>query len=295
MDAQANLVEDAARNLGKPMAIDATHDFGTVILYESSGVVEATFPFADMVTRNAVRGFKARFDKTRKSWRIDPHYARCGTADIVGAIRAALVEAAPQSWRDSLPALGGLVATTRDFEIKAAEGGIRLALPPGHVHEWTLKNSIKGPEKVGNSWFIQAIYCDDGPVKNVIRDVMRDDMKALSAAVDYLAGFRFSGKLDLTQGEPEAIGLAVGSVIFANPAFMRKADPILEPERITEYVLEVASMERDEDDKVAVTLRVVHGQECWKALRVRYARPPEKRSKPLDVGHLWGKWVKRRS
>lgn len=276
------------------MAIDATHDFGTVRLYESSGIVMASFPFGDMVTRNVVKGFKARLDKPRKAWRIDPHYAKCETSEIVAAVRSALVEAAPQVWRDALPALGGLVTTTRNYEMKAAEGGIRLSLPPGHVHDWTLKNAVKGPEKDGNSWLIPAIYCDDGPIKNVIRDVIRDDMKALATAIDYLGGFTFSGKLDLTDGEAEAIGLAVGQRVFANPSFLRKADPIIGPEPVTEYVLQVASLEAV-DDKVAASLKVVHGQDAWKALRARYAKAVEARSMPLDMRHLWGKWVKRRS
>ena len=275
------------------MAIEATYDFGTVRLYESSGVIEASFPFGDTVTRDVVKSFRARFDKPRKAWRIDPHYAKRETGEIVHAIRSALIESAPQPWKDSLPALGGLVTTTRNFEMKAGEGGIRIVLPAGHVHEWTLKNAVKGPEKEGNSWLIRAVYCDDGPIKNVIRDVIRDDMKALAAAIDYLGGFSLSGSLDLTESEVLALGLVKGAKVFANPSFMRKADPIIGPEPVTEYVLEVLSTSQA-DDKVAVTLKVVHGADAWKALRARYAKPLDARTMPLDVRHLWGKWVRRR-
>jgi len=277
------------------MPVLATHDYGTVRLFEANGIVEAYFPKSDLVTRAVVKSLRGFFDGSRRAWRVTPRIARKETGDIVVAIREALEKDAPEAWMKALPTLGRICATTRRFHIKLAEGGMRLELPPGHKHEWTLKNKVEGADKDGPTWLVPARHCADSLVKGVITDVIRDDRKVLSDAVDYLDGFAFEGGLDLTPGEAGAIGLIPGNVVFADPSFIRAADPDLGQEPVHEYALAVRSYKEDpEGERTTVRLAVVTGQDGWAALRARFSSPQGVRSPSLDVRHVKGKWARKR-
>ncbi len=77
----------------------------------------------------------------------------------------------------ALPVLAKIAATTRRFDIKLGEGGMRVELPPGHKHEWTLKNKVEGASKDGPTWLVPAQNCADKTVKGIINDVILDDRK----------------------------------------------------------------------------------------------------------------------
>lgn len=175
---------------------------------------------------------------------------------------------------------------------------MRVELPPGHKHDWTLKN-VQGASKDGASWLVPAQFCAEKVVKGVINDVMLDDRKALAEAIDYLDGFVFSGDLDLTPGEAETLGLAAGGVVFSDPSFVRTADPGLGPEPLYEYPFKVRSFdvvrsEETGDERYSAKLSVLCGNAGWTALRTRFCSPMDARTLPLDGRHVKGKWVRRR-
>ncbi len=277
------------------MPVLATHDYGTVRLFEDGDIVEAYFPKADLVTRGVVKSMRGYFDGNRKAWRVNPRNARRATGDIVVAIREALERAAPEPWMKALPVLAKIAATTRRFDIKLGEGGMRVELPPGHKHEWTLKNKVEGASKDGPTWLVPAQNCADKTVKGIINDVILDDRKVLADAVDYLGGFAFQGDLDLEDGEEGLIGLIPGTVVFADRSFLLKADPDLTAEPLHEYALLVRSFARDAaGERATARLAVLSGPDGWTALRTRFATSRSIRSRSLDVRHVKGKWVRKR-
>jgi hypothetical protein len=279
------------------MAVIPNHDFGTVRLFEVGDIVEAYFPKDDTVTRGVVKGMRGFFDANRRAWRVTPKNARMETGEIITAFRTALEKAAPEKWMLALPKLLSIAVTTKRYTLKLGEGGMRVELPPGHQHEYTLKHDISGAFKDGPVWLVPASICANKTVKGVIIDVVEDDRRALSDALDYLEGFVFSGQLDIVHDEIGDIGLIPRSVVFADPSFIRKADANIGPEPLHEYPLEVLAFGRAQDQPDGPyqgRFRVLTGDEAHFALRTRFAKPVSVRTKPLDNCHVAGKWSRRR-
>lgn len=276
------------------MPVLPTYDYGTVRLFEANGIIEAHFPKNDATTRQVVKGMKGFFDGNRRAWRVTPRIARLETGDIVVAIRQALERTAPEPWMQALPMLTKLAATTRRFHIKLGEGGMRVELPPGHKHEYTLKASVPDAIKDGPTWLVPAASCADKVVKSIINDVILDDRKLLGECIDYLEGFVFTGDLDLSDGEEGALGLIPGATAFADPSFLRAADPTLTAEPLHEYPFKVVSFARD-DERARTTLAVMTGNAGWAALRERFAGSASVRTALLDSRHVKGKWSRRRA
>ena len=177
--------------------------------------------------------------------------------------------------------------------LKLGEGGMRVELPQGHLHEYTLKEEVSGAYRDGAAWLLPAAICANKTVKGVILDVVEDDRKLLADAIDYLDGFVFSGDLDLVPEEVGEIGLVPGATVFADPSFIRKADPNIGPEPLHEYPLRVLGYQYG-DEGCSARLEVLAGEDGWKALGARYGRAQSTRTKPLDVTHVAGKWTRRR-
>lgn len=275
------------------MPILANHDFGTVRLFVVGDIVEAYFPKDDAASRGVVRGMRGFFDGRRRAWRVDPRNARMSTEAIVEGFRKALVKSAPEKWIQALPRLSTIAATTRNFTLKMGEGGMRVQLPPGHQHEYTLAHDVAGAFKDGQVWLLPAQICANKVVKKIILDVVEDDRLALAAAIDYLDGFVFTGELDVVPDEIGQIGLAAGGIVFADPSFVRLADQNIGVEPLHEYPMRVAGLEPSREGWSA-RLAVLAGEAGWRALGTRYAKPREGRSKALDGTHLSGRWVRRR-
>jgi hypothetical protein len=276
------------------MSVLPNHDFGTVQLFVVGDNVVAYFPKGDAASRGLVRGMRGTFDGARMAWRVDPKNARMDTGQIVASFRRALVEAAPEKWLMALPRLSTLAATTRRFTMKLGEGGMRLQLPQGHAHEYTLKEEVAGAFLDGRVWLLPAAICANKTVKGIILDVVEDDRRALSDAIDYLEGFVFSGELVLVPEEAGEIGLIPGATVFADPSFIRKADANIGLEPLHEYPLRVLEVREGESSHHA-KLEVLTGEEGWRALGARYGKGLAVRSKPLDVTHLYGRWSRRRA
>lgn len=268
------------------------HDLGTVRIFEVGGVLEVYFGRGDTHTRDLVKSLKGRFDGSRKSWRIDPKYARRSTEEIVEHMTEELLAQAPGPWRNALPTLRSLAPTTRRFAISFGAGGVRLEFPSGHKHEYTLKKTSVRVEPDGRSWLVPAASCADPAIKAVIKDAIADDQTALARHLDYLENFVISGDLSLVEGERESLGLTPGGIAFADPSFVRKVDPGIPPEPLHEYPLRVLSLEPS-GDVVKARLGFVVGTDAWNALRARL-NPTRPRAPALDMRHVSGKWSRRR-
>lgn len=267
----------------------ALHDFGTVRAFETDEVVEVSFPRSDQATKALLKSLKGRWDPNRRAWIVVPRFARCDLADIAPRIEAALLESAPPAWRTAVQTLSKIRAVTLRYAISVGAGGVRLELPRGHRHEYLLRKH-EGVERDGNSWLIPSVFCADDSIKKALRDAIQDDRAALSKAIDYLEGFSLSGELDLAQGEEAGLGLVPGSVCFADPSFVKKADPSLPSEPVRFYPLEVVSFARD-GFEARTKLNFVCGDRGWAALRKRLG---EDAPSPLDVRHVKGEWVRKR-
>lgn len=280
------------------MPVPPTYDFGTVRLFEANGIIEAYFPKEDAATRQVVKDMKGFFDGKRRAWRVTPRIAKRETGEIVIAIREALERAAPEAWLKALPTLAKLAATTKRFSLKVGEGGVRVELPPGYKHEWTLKSKVRGASKDGPTWLVPAAFCSAPEVKAMLTDVVLDDKQALSDSIDYLQGFVFSGDLDLADDEAGALGLVPGGMCFADPSFVLATDANLGKEPVLEYPLlcrEYAEVGgQDGSSRRSLKFSVITGKEGWTALRTRFSSSMSTRSATLDVRHVKGRWVRRR-
>ena len=263
----------------------AVHDFGTVRAFETNGLLELSFQRGDAATMAVAKSFRGRWDPNRKVWRIDPKSTNVTIEAIVDAIRAAILETAPEPWRKALPGLVRASTVTRRFGLMMGAGGTRLRVPNGHNLEYALKK-IQGAVKEGQEWIIPATFCADQDVKKVINDLRREDKTALGKMIDFMDGFGLAGKLNLVEGEAEAIGIAKGEAIYALPSFVRKADASIEPESLIEYPMRVVSA-KPCDVGLEVLLAFVTGVDAWQSLTTRYGIPSEARSPALDSRHVW--------
>lgn len=269
------------------------HDFATVRLYDMGDYLEVFFTRGDLTTRDIVKGHRGRWDRNRRCWRVDGKWAGAPLPDIVEKIRQGILDAAPKGWRDIVPKMGSMCSVTRKYGIRFGEGGVRLELPRGHKHDWTLKEGGKA-EKDDDSWLIPATVLDDPVIKKVVQEVVADDRKALGDALDYLEGFVIYGDLDLAEGEIASIGLQPGEIVSAEPSFVRKVDQGIPAEPIAIYPLRVVSIEKGEQG-VRARLAFVTGSEAYTFLRRKL--DPRRLGDPdpvLDTRHVTGRWARRR-
>ena len=274
------------------------HDFGTVLMFETAGRLEVDMLKGDAAAQSVTGRFRGRFNRDTKRTTVDPAAARTTTAKVVEAMRAALAEAAPPAWNKALPKLRKAAVTTGRYLLVVAEGGVRLRLRPGHRHEYLLR-SLKDAKafqtfEARNEWRIHARHCVDRTVMQMLVDMQADDREDLSLMVDYMAGYALVGTLDLVDGEAARLGLAEGATVFANPSFVRKADPRIPRERLPEYPFRVVSLAPAAGGGTAARLAFATGEAGWMALRERYSQPAETRVPTLDIGNVSGTWERRR-
>lgn len=271
------------------------YDLGTVRLFEVSGQLDVFFLRSDSLSLAVTKEFKGRWDPNRRSWRIDPRWARAEIPEIVDRFRREHMEIAPPKWRDNLKSLSRIVSTTKKFGIYLGEAGARIELPRGHKHEYTLKSNVNGAQLDGQMWLLPAAICPNVDAKRVLADVITDDRRALADAMDYLNGYTLTGGLKLAAAEDQAIGLEEGAVLCVDPSFVRKADASIPAEPLKAYVMRVVSVGPSDDPEADGTAKLafVVGDEAHAFLRDVLATDAVK--KPiLDVRHIHGKWVRRR-
>jgi len=268
------------------------HDFATVRVYDMGDSLEIFFPKGDLATKDAVKSYRGRWDGQRFCWRIDAARSGKPLSEIIEGIRQAILAKAPDGWAASVEKMAAVCNVTRQFGVRFAEGGVRLELPRGHKHNWTLKeDSLATQDK--DSWLIPASLFVDPKMQALVKDIVRDDQAALSKALDYLEGFQVCGDMDLAEGEMQSIGIEVGKIIAADTSFVRKVDAGMEAEPLTLYPLRVLAIEAKEQFHFA-RLAFVTGEEAYYYLRK--VLDPRKDLPPcLDMRHATGKWVRRRT
>lgn len=274
------------------------HDLGTVRIYDAGEGLDVFSPRFDVKTRETLRSLKAFFDPTRKSWRVMPRYTRTTKDAVIEKISASLAADAPEAWPEKAAEFRKIRATTRRFLLSIAVGGMRIELPRGHRHEWTLNTMAKEKaiEKDGVSWLVPARECQSNRMMTIIRDIVEDDKKALEQAVGYLDGFVMKGPLVLSDDEISDFGLDLGdgAIIFAEPSFVRAADQSIPNEPIDGYPMRMSEFKRTED-ACTIRLAFVCGVDAWKLVRRRQAGMPDASFKPLGARQCGPGWSRRRA
>ncbi len=273
-------------------------DLGTVRIYDAGEGLDVFFPRFDTKTRETMRSLKAFFDPTRKSWRVMPRYTRTTKEAVISKIGASLAADAPEAWPEKAVEFSRIKATTRRFLLSIAVGGMRIELPRGHRHEWTLDAMAKEKtiEKDGVSWLIPARQCQSQKVMTIIRDIVEDDRKALEQAFGYLDGFVMKGPLNLADEEISEFGLdqGDGSVIFAEPSFIKKADNSIPSEPVDAYPMRVFDFKRSETE-CSVKLVFICGVDAWKLVRRRQAGLADSSFRAIGSRQCGVGWSRRRS
>jgi hypothetical protein len=271
------------------------HDHGTVRIYETADGFEVFSPRFDLATREVLRSLKAYFDGARRSWRVVPRYTRSKPEDVLIRLQKGLEDAAPEGWLAKVAAMSKMRTTTRRFSLSIGLGGIRVEVPPGHKHEWTLKNldKQKMAERDGVSYLVPAAYCTNAAVVDVLKTIAEDDRSALATAVDYLEEFTLRGELSLAPEEVEMFGLnqAANSIVFAEPSFVRAADGSIPSEPIDAYPLRLLMFKPAEGGGEA-KFAFITGIDAWKIIRQRNAG--DMPGKALASRQCKGHWARRR-
>ena len=269
------------------------YDFGTVRLYDAGEVIEAFFGRNDLVARNAVKNLKARFDGSRKSWKINPKFARKNQDEIAESIKRDLLADAPQKWTEIYEKMMVTTSTTKKFGIYCGAGGIRLVFPPGYRHDHTLKKLPGLAERDGFNWLIPAKSLTDKRINQVFKDTINDDKLEFIKCMEFLEGFQLKGTLSLIENEKQEIGLEVGKVVFVEPSFVRKVDAHLGNDPLIVYPVKVRSAS-ETDEGLSVKLNFIAGEEAWK-MTSRFLNPTKTAMHALDTRHLTEEWVRRRA
>jgi len=273
------------------------HDFGTVRVYDSGEELVVSFGKSDTTTREILRGLKSYFDGGRRAWRVVPRYSRTTKEGAVEAIRNGLTKAAPEGWTEHADRFSKLKTTTRQFGLAIGIGGVRFDLPRGYKHEWTLNDLVKEKiaDKEGVCWTVSAAHCNDPRVNRILQDIVVDDQKALDKAIGYLDGFAMKGPLTLAEEEVAGFGLSVpaGTIIYAEPSFVRAADPSIPVEPIDIYPLRLLSFAASDEGWMA-KLSFVVGSDAFKAIRRRNFGDDSGMPKALSARQCAGRWTRRR-
>jgi hypothetical protein len=274
----------------------ASRDFGTVRIHDVDGVMEVSIPFVDKTTRAALKEFRPEFDKGRRTWKVVLAKTGATSEQVVAAVEDVMMRHAPEEWLKAVAKLAVVSTTTQRYNFVAGLGGVRLRVAPGHKHEYSLrdlKSDGVDREGYGGDWIIPAVFCLDKKILGILKDILTDDRAALASMIDYMEGFTLTGTLGLIDDERREIGVEAGGMVYAVPAFVRKADPTLKKENLIEHPFKVVSVAPAEDG-LSVVLAFATGAAAWNGLRLRYGKPAAERSRPLDMRHAVGKWVRRR-
>lgn len=266
------------------------YDYGTVRLFDTGGALEAHFHKDDLVARNAVKRFRGRFDGNRRCWRVDyasPEHRE----EIASSVKDDILASVVPVWRKALPRLELVQCVTKRFLLVVGAGGVRIRIPSGNKHEYTLRDRIPAADKVGpNEWTIPASACADPVVKQVITDVVTGDKAFYGKCVDYLEGFALSGRLKDVEPDSSRL-IAEGTIVYGLPEFVHAVDDKLQREPVKHYAFVVRERE-DDDDGMRVDLAFLtheRGYAAAEAIR-RVAKPVV-----LDSNMVAGRWRRRRA
>jgi hypothetical protein len=266
------------------------YDYGTVRLFDTGTSLEAHFPKDDLVARNAVKKFRGRYDGNRRCWRID--YS--GPADkerVAAGVKEDILATVAPAWKKALSRLEQIQCVTKRFVLVIGAGGVRIRIPSGHKHEYTLRDRVPLADKVGNNeWTIPASACGDASVKEIITDVITGDRQFYGKCVDYLEGFALSGRLKDMDPAMAAL-IAENTIVYGLPEFVHAVDDKLTREPVKHYAFLVREREDEEDGMRVDLLFLTHDRGYAAAEGIRQVGRPV----VLDSNMVAGRWRRRRA
>lgn len=265
----------------------ARYDFGTLQVFEKGEYLEMHCPFGDPISKGVVKDMRAFWDKVRKCYKIQ---MRNRTADeLTSQIRAKFLARVPAGWAEIAERLSGARCTTTRYVLVIGLGGVRIYLPPGHRHHYTLKAMNALESKL--TYFIPADAMGGTKTHSMIQDIFNDDAALFAKSVEYLHGFSIKGKMKLEVDDPLMMELMVGATIVISPSIPSLMDSKLPTEPIHALPVTVAAAVGDMDE-IDVKLDFLDAKAATAAAMAYEAGG---RVRPMmDRHHMRGQWRRTR-
>jgi hypothetical protein len=263
-------------------------DFGTVRVFVGVDRVDVTFPRGFDGLMTTLKDMKGRWNPERRCWSVTPLYAKLDPASIVDRIRNSLMSTAPPGWDEAVKRFGPFACTTKKYEVKVGEGGVRIGMPDGHPSHWALKQ-VEGGKREGTTWLLPATSISASLLRGVLERIVREDKEFFVSCVEHLEGRIIKGFVPGSPEEADGLGLVAGGVAYADHSFLKIADPQVLNSPIHAWPFKVGGRVEREDG-FDVGLGYPPPEWAYKAVRFRMGRQPEDRTALLDLVHATEKW-----
>jgi len=268
-------------------------DFGTVRVFVGVDRVDVTFPRGFDSLLVALKNMKSRWNPDRRCWSVTPLYARLTPEAIVGRIRETLMADAPNGWAEAVKRFGAFACTTKKYEVKVGEGGVRVTIPDGHPSHWVLKQ-VQGGKQEGTTWLLPASAVSAKLLAGVLERIVREDKDFFISCVEHLEGRMIKGFVPATEEEADRLGLVAGGIAYADHSFLKVADPQVLNSPIHAWPFKVGGRVPREGG-FDVGLAYPSPEFAYKAVRFRQGKAAEERSPLLDLVHATTKWQYKQS
>jgi hypothetical protein len=263
-------------------------DFGTVRVFIGVDRVDVTFPRGFDGLLRALKDMKSRWNPERRCWSVTPLYAKMTPEDIVERIRNSLMADAPSGWDEAVKRFGSFACTTKKYDVKVGEGGVRITMPDGHPSHWAMKQ-VEGGKREGMTWLLPAASISASLLRGVLERIVREDKEYFISFVEHLEGRVIKGFIPATEEEADQLGLIQGGVAYADHSFLKIVDPQVLNSPIHAWPFKVGGR-AGRDDGFDVGLGYPPPEWAYKAVRFRMGKPIEDRTALLDLVHAKEKW-----
>jgi hypothetical protein len=266
----------------------ADYDFGTLQVFVQGDLLDMHFPYGDNTSLAVVKDMRAHFDKPRKTWKL-PLKGR-SPDEVCAEIGRKYREKVPPAWPNIVQALETVKCITTRFAVNIGMGGVRLRVPAGHRHAYTLE-TVPQAIKAKYHWFIPASGMGGHKTHAMIQDILNDDIALYVKSIEYLEGFCLRGKVALEPDDPLLMTITVGATAYGAPVLPSFVDKKLVIEPIFVLPMTIAAAVGDMDD-IDMKLDFMAPKDAVTAAKSYEAR---NRKQPIiDQHHLQGPWRRTR-
>lgn len=266
-------------------------DYATVRIFASPETADIFFGRGDAATKAAVKGMGARFLPDKRCWRITFKFAKKTAEDVASAVEAALVEAAPQSWRDRVGSVQRDLCLSRRYGLRVAIGGLRVTVPSDHPFAYYLRK-LDGAEQDQQSFIVHARNAISRDMSKQIKRLMDDDLAVVQRVFEPLEGRKLTGLFMGGRDELVRLGVVPGSTVYADSSFLSVVDETVLSPDVVIWPLTIADCAPSGDAHV---VRAVYlpTDEAVNALKLRHLRSEEDRPPLLTKVNAVEKWSRR--
>lgn len=266
-------------------------DYATVRIFASPESADIFFGRGDSATKAAVKGLGARFLADKRCWRVTFKFARKTAEDVASAVETALMEAAPQNWRDRVGSVQRELCLSRRYGLRVAIGGLRVTVPSDHPFAYYLRK-LDGAEQDQQSFIVHARSAISRDMSKQIKRLLDDDLGVVERVFEPLEGRKLTGLFMGGRDELVRLGVVPGSVVYADSSFLSIVDETVLSPDVVVWPMMIADCAPSGDAHV-VRAVYLSSEEAVNALKRRHLRSDEDRLPLLTKVNAVEKWSRR--